>query len=160
VKFLLAGVTKIAGIRVFQRVLAVPTSMCRGRTVRDDQTLPPSNERDTAMKTKMRYLTTLLVATAATGLAIGFAPVAIADPGATSLRQGDTSGIDSPTGPGLWNGGSPAGGTGIYTGSETASGPSYWRGGEPAGGTGVDSGPDTGSGPGFWSGGESAGAIG
>ena len=112
------------------------------------------------MKTKMRYVTTMLVATAATGAAIGFAPAAIADPSATSLRQGDTSGIDSPTGPGLWNGGQPAGGTGIYSGPDTGSGPSLWRGGQPAGGTGIYSGPDTGSGAGFWSGGESAGAIG
>jgi hypothetical protein len=112
------------------------------------------------MKTKMRYLTATLVATAATVTAISFAPVAIADPGATMLRQGDTSGIDTPTGPGLWNGGNPAGGTGIDTGSDTGSGPSLWRGGNPAGSTGTDSGPDTGSGAGFWSGGESAGAIG
>src|ERR1700692_780868 len=75
------------------------------------------------MQTKMRYLTTLLVATAATGAAIGFAPVAIANPGAASAPQGDTSGIDTPTGPGLWNGGTHAGGTGIDTGSDTAAGP-------------------------------------
>jgi hypothetical protein len=112
------------------------------------------------MKTKMRYLTTMLVATAATGAAIGLAPVAIANPGAASAPQGDTSGIDTPSGPGLWAGGNPAGGTGIDTGSDTATGPSYWRGGNPAGGTGIDTGSDTGSGPGFWSGGEPAGAIG
>jgi hypothetical protein len=112
------------------------------------------------MKTKMRYLTTMLVATAATGAAIGFAPVAIAAPGAASAPQGDTSGIDTPFGPSLWNGGTPAGGTGIDSGSDTATGPGYWRGGNPAGGTGIDSGTDIGSGPSIWSGGESAAAIG
>lgn len=103
------------------------------------------------MKTKISYLTTMLVATAATGAAIGLAPIAIAAPG-------DTSGIDSPTGPGLWRGGDPAGGTGIDSGSDTGDGPGYWRGGNPAGGTGIDSGTDIGSGPSIWSGGESAAA--
>jgi hypothetical protein len=65
------------------------------------------------MKTKIRYLTTMLVATAATSAAIGLAPIAVAAPGAATVPQGDTSGIDAPTGPGLWNGRSPAGGTGM-----------------------------------------------
>lgn len=84
------------------------------------------------MKTNMRYVTTLLVATAATGVAIGLAPVAIADAGTASAPQATGQGD---AGPGLWNGG------------------------DPAGGTGADSGPDTATGPGFWSGGESAGAV-
>jgi hypothetical protein len=112
------------------------------------------------MTTKMRYLATLFVATAATGAVIGFAPVAIASPGAASAPQGDTSGIDTPTGPGLWTGGNPAGGTGISTGSDTGAGPTYWRGGNPAGGTGISTGSDTGNGPTYWSGGNPAGAIG
>jgi hypothetical protein len=101
------------------------------------------------MKTKMRYLTTLFVATAATGAAIGFAPVAMA----AAVTQDNT-------GPGLWNGGVVAGGTGSDPGPDTGAGPTVWRGGNPAGGTGIDPGPDTGSGAGFWSGGVSAGAIG
>lgn len=88
------------------------------------------------MKTKMRYLTTVAVATAAMGAAINFAPIAVAaDPGSPSGGGGtgsDTSGLDANTGPGLSNGGSPAGATG----------------------------PDVASGAGFWSGGESAGAVG
>jgi hypothetical protein len=108
------------------------------------------------MKTKMRYLTTLLVATAATAVAIGFAPVAIADPGVASGQAGPTT----PPNPGYWDGGQAAGGTGAGTGSNVATGPSYWRGGDPAGGTGADAGPDTATGPNYWSGGESAGAIG
>jgi hypothetical protein len=113
------------------------------------------------MKTKIRYLTTLLVATAATGAAIGFAPVAIADPGAGNGTQPTgQNGPANPPNPGYWDGGEAAGGTGADTGPNTATGPSYWRGGNPAGGTGADTGPDTATGPGFWNGGESAGAIG
>jgi len=116
------------------------------------------------MKTKRRYLTTLMVATAATGAAIGFAPVATADPGAASEPQ--AAGQDqvgpgnTPPDPGYWDGGQAAGGTGTDPGTpNTAAGPSIWRGGDPAGGTGTDPGPNTGSGPNLWSGGESAGAV-
>jgi hypothetical protein len=116
------------------------------------------------MKTQMRYLTTVAVATAAMGAAMSFAPIAVAaDPGSPNGGGGtgsNTSGLDANSGPGLWNGGSPAGGTGSATGPDVAGGPSLWRGGNPAGGTGSDNGPDTGSGAGFWSGGESAGAVG
>jgi hypothetical protein len=48
-------------------------------------------------------------------------------------------------------------GTGV--GPNTGPDPNYWNGGDPAGGTGLDAGPDTGSGPGIWNGGESAGAT-
>jgi hypothetical protein len=110
------------------------------------------------MKTKMRYLTTLLVATAATGAAIGFSPAAIADPG-MAPRQGSAGAAENSADPGYWNGGAPAGGTGIDPGTDNANGPGYWRGGAPAGGTGIDPGTDNANGPGYWSGGESAGAV-
>jgi hypothetical protein len=113
------------------------------------------------MKAKMRYLTTLLVATAASAAAIGLAPVAIADPGAASDPQPTgQAGPVTPPNPGPWAGGQAAGGTGADTGPDTGTGPAYWHGGEPAGGTGADTGPDTATGPNAWSGGESAGAIG
>jgi hypothetical protein len=113
------------------------------------------------MNTKRRYLTTLLVATAATGAAIGFAPVAIADPGAASEppAAAQVGPGNTPPDPGYWDGGQVAGGTGSYPRPDTASGPSIWRGGSPAGGTGSYSGPDTGTGPNLWSGGQSAGAV-
>jgi hypothetical protein len=137
--------------------------MCRLGTVRDSQN-KATQKGDTPMKTKMRYLTALVVATAASGAAISFAPIAAAaDPSTPNGPQAtgsDTSGLDAPTGPGFWNGGQPAGGTGTVTGSDVGSGPSLWRGGQPAGGTGTATGPDVGSGAGYWSGGLSAGAVG
>lgn len=60
--------------------------------------------------------------------------------------------------PNYWNGGDPAGGTGLDAGPDTGSGAGYYNGGNPAGGTGLDAGADTGTGPGIWNGGESAGA--
>ena len=60
--------------------------------------------------------------------------------------------------PNFWNGGDPAGGTGLGPEPELGSGPGYFNGGNPAGGTGSYTGTDTGSGPGIWNGGESAGA--
>ena len=48
-------------------------------------------------------------------------------------------------------------GTGV--GPNTGPDPNFWNGGQPAGGTGLDAGPDTGTGPGIWNGGESAGAV-
>ena len=47
-------------------------------------------------------------------------------------------------------------GTGV--GPNTGPDPNLWNGGDPAGGTGIDTGTDTGTGPGIWNGGESAGA--
>jgi hypothetical protein len=113
------------------------------------------------MTTKRRYLTTLLVATAATGAAIGLAPLAIADAGAASQPQASAQvgPGNTPPDPGYEDGGQVAGGTGIDSGPNTGTGPSIWRGGSPAGGTGIDPGPNTGSGPNLWSGGESAGAV-
>jgi hypothetical protein len=73
----------------------------------------------------------------------------------------DGTGVGPNTGPdpNLWNGGDPAGGTGLSAGPDTGSGPGYYNGGNPAGGTGpADTGPDIGSGPGIWNGGQSAGA--
>jgi hypothetical protein len=72
----------------------------------------------------------------------------------------DGTGVGPNTGPdpNFWNGGDPAGGTGLQAGPDTGSGAGYFNGGNPAGGTGLDTGPDTGSGPGIWNGGESAGA--
>jgi hypothetical protein len=81
------------------------------------------------------------------------------DPGAGGRPQGPIPGNDAANGPGLWRGGSPAGGTGIDTGPDIGSGPAIWRGGSPAGGTGMDPGPDTGSGPDYWNGGNPAGAY-
>jgi hypothetical protein len=76
------------------------------------------------------------------------------------LGDDDGTGVGPNTGPdpNLWNGGDPAGGTGISAGPDTGSGPGYFNGGNPAGGTGIDTGTDTGTGPGIWNGGESAGA--
>ena len=92
------------------------------------------------MKTKMRYLTALVVATAASGAAISFAPIAAAaDPSTPNGPQAtgsDTSGLDAPTGPGFWNGGQPAGGTGSVTGPDVGSGAGYWSGGLSAGAVG------------------------
>ena len=73
-----------------------------------------------------------------------------------------------------WDGGEPAGGTGVDTGPQTAPDvagipdqagvPDLANVGEPAGGTGIDTGPaappDTPSGPGLEDGGEPAGGIG
>lgn len=73
-----------------------------------------------------------------------------------------------------WDGGEPAGGTGIDPGPQTAPDvagipdqagvPDLANVGEPAGGTGIDAGPaappDTPSGPGLADGGEPAGGIG
>ena len=120
------------------------------------------------MKTKMRYLTMLLMATAATGAAIGFTPVAIADPAAArapqATRLADTA-LHAASAGFLTD--QPAGGTGIDPGPNAApdiepgAGPAL---GERAGGTGIDPGPsaapDTPSGPGDEDGGEPAGAIG
>jgi hypothetical protein len=114
------------------------------------------------MKTNRRYLTTLLIATAATGAAIGLAPVALAAPGASEPLAAGQSQVgpgNTPPEPGYWDGGQAAGGTGVNPGPDTATGPSTWRGGQSAGGTGIDSGPDTASGPTVWSGGQSAGAF-
>jgi hypothetical protein len=120
------------------------------------------------VKTKMRYLTTLLVATAATGAAVGFAPIAIADPGAVSrpqaTRLGD-AGLHAASAGFLTD--QPAGGTGIDPGPDAA--PDFEPGagpalGQRAGGTGIDPGPsaapDTPSGPGDEDGGDPAGGIG
>jgi hypothetical protein len=76
------------------------------------------------------------------------------------LNDDDNVGVGPNTGPdpNFWNGGNPAGGTGIDAGPDTGSGAGYFNGGNPAGGTGIDTGTDTGSGPGIWNGGESAGA--
>jgi hypothetical protein len=76
------------------------------------------------------------------------------------LGDDDGTGVGPNTGPdpNLWNGGDPAGGTGISAGPDTGTGPGYFNGGNPAGGTGIDTGTDTGTGPGIWNGGESAGA--
>ncbi len=74
----------------------------------------------------------------------------------------------------LWDGGQPAGGTGVDPGPETAPDvpgipdqagvADLTNVGQPAGGTGIDAGPsappDTPSGPGLADGGEPAGAIG
>ena len=46
-------------------------------------------------------------------------------------------------------------GTGV--GPNTGPDPNYWNGGDPAGGTGLDAGPDTGSGAGYFNGGNPAG---
>jgi hypothetical protein len=111
------------------------------------------------MKTKMRYLTAMLVATAAAGAAIGFAPVAIAAPSAAGapLHAASAGFLTD----------QPAGGTGIDPGPNAApdlepgAGPAL---GERAGGTGIDPGPtaapDTPSGPGDQGDGDPAGAIG
>ena len=75
------------------------------------------------------------------------------------LTDDNGAGPNNGPDPNFWNGGDPAGGTGLSAGPDTGSGGGYFNGGNPAGGTGSDTGPDTGSGPGIWNGGESAGAV-
>lgn len=100
---------------------------------------------------------------AAIAIAIGAsAPTASPTTGFVSQQRldDDGTGVGPNNGPdpNLWNGGDPAGGTGLSAGPDTGSGPGYYNGGNPAGGTGIDTGTDTGTGPGIWNGGQSAGA--
>jgi hypothetical protein len=114
--------------------------------------------------TKMAAAALLPLTMAAITIATeGSGSAASPTPGFVAQQRLDDDGIgvgpNNGPDPNFWNGGDPAGGTGLQAGPDTGSGAGYFNGGNPAGGTGLDTGPDTGSGPGTWNGGESAGAA-
>ena len=114
------------------------------------------------------------LAMAAIAIAVVAPPTASALPGngLTATNHGFVAAMR--TDDDTWDGGEPAGGTGVDAGPQTVPDvagipdqtgvPDIANVGEPAGGTGLDAGPaappDTPSGPGLEDGGEPAGGIG